>query len=152
MGRLGALAFSPDGRLLATAGSGGIALWDPANLRFLDVMAGPVGWVRSLAFSPDGQMLASGENNGSILLWNMTSRSITATLTGSPGTVTVLGFTPDGSVLLSGSNSPRIIAWDLDPAQVERADCLTLARDPGLTQAETLVPGASYSRLCPAET
>ncbi len=148
MGRLGALAFSPDGRVLATAGSGGIALWDPANLRFLGVLAGSVGSVRSLAFSPDGTSLASGENNGSILLWDMATRSATATLTGSPGTVTELGFTANGRTLLSGGNATRIIAWNLDPAAVERADCLTLARDPGLPQAEALVPGASYSRLC----
>jgi WD40 repeat protein len=149
-GRLSALAFSPDGRRLATAANGDITLWNPVNLRRLGAVAGPVGSVKTLALSPDGQVLASGENNGSILLWDMETRSIIATLTGSPGTVTALGFTPDGSVLISGSNSRRIIAWDLDPARVERADCLTLARDPGLAQAQTLVPGASYARLCAA--
>lgn len=96
-------------------------------------------------------MVAAQQAGGDVVLWNLARRTRTL-LTGSLGTVTVLGFTPDGSVLLSGSNSPRIIAWDLDPAQVEHADCLTLARDPGLTQAETLVPGASYSRLCTAGT
>jgi len=149
-GRLGGLAYSPDGRILATAGNGDITLWDPVTLRRLGVLAGPVGSVKTLAFSPDGQMLASGENKGSILLWSMKTRLETATLTGSPGTVTALGFTPDGTALISGSNTGRIIDWDLDPAGVARADCQTLARDPGLTQAETLVPGASYSRLCPA--
>ena len=147
-GRLGALAFSPDGRLLATAGDGDITLWDPVNLRRLGVLAGPVGTVNRLAFSPDSRVLASGENSSAILLWDMRTRSIVATLTGSKGTVTGLGFAPDGSVLVSGSNARRIIAWDLDPARVARADCLTLGRDPGLIQAETLVPRASFARLC----
>ena len=135
---------------MATAGSDGdITLWDPADLRRQSVLAGPVGSVQALAFSPGSQMLASGENNSTILLWDMASRSVTATLTNTEGTVHALGFTPDGNVLISGDSTHRIIAWDLDPSDVEHADCQTLARDPGLAQAETLVPRASYNRLCP---
>ena len=84
--------------------------------------------------------------------WDTANRSLTATLTGAPGTVKAVAFTPDGGTLISGDSSHRIIAWDLDPAAVERDDCLMLARDPGLSQAETLVPGTSYSRLCPGRT
>ena len=56
---------------------------------------------------------------------------------------------PDGKTLLSGGTS-RIIAWDLDPSDMVRQACQTLASDPGLSQAETLVPNASYNRLCPS--
>jgi WD40 repeat protein len=150
-GPVNTLAFSPDGRLLATAGNDGdITLWDPVSLRRIGVLAGPVGSVEALAFSPDSQTLASGEDNRTILLWDMATRSLTATLTNGPGTVKALAFTPDGDTLISGDSSHRIIAWDLNPAAVERDDCLMLARDPGLSQAETLVPGVSYSRICPA--
>ena len=150
-GPVNTLAFSPDGRLLATAGNDGdITLWDPVSLRRTGVLAGPVGSVEALAFSPDSQTLASGEDNRTILLWDMATRSLTATLTNGPGTVKALAFTPDGDTLISGDSSHRIIAWDLNPAAVERDDCLMLARDPGLSQAETLVPGVSYSRICPA--
>lgn len=152
-GPVNTLAFSPDGRLLATAGNDGdITLWDPASLRRRDVLAGPVGSVEALAFSPDSLTLASGEDNRTILLWDMTNGALTATLTSAPGTVRAVAFTPDGGTLISGDTSHRIIAWDLDPAAVARDDCLILARDPGLVQAETLVPGASYSRLCPGRS
>ena len=75
-----------------------------------------------------------------------------ATLTGAPGTVEAVAFTLGGGTLISGDSSHRIIAWDLDPAAVERDDCLMLTRDPALSQAETLGPGTSYSRLCPGRT
>ena len=152
-GPVNTLAFSPDGRLLATAGNDGdITLWDPVSLRGKGVLAGPVGSVVTLAFSPDSQVLASGEDNRTILLWDMADRSMTATLTGAQGTVKAVAFTLGGGTLISGDSSHRIIAWDLDLAAVERDDCLMLARDPGLSQAETLVPGTSYSRLCPGRT
>jgi WD40 repeat protein len=151
-----AVAVSPDGRLLATAGNdGNIVLWDSGSLRRVARLAGPVGSIRSLVFSPDGRLLASGEGNGTILLWNTASRTLAATLTEGQA-VNALAFTA-GNTLISGDSSGRIIAWDLNPDDVIRQDCRILAHDPGLTQAETLVtqaetlvPGVSYARLCPS--
>ena len=150
-GPVPAIAFSPDGRVLATAGNNGkVTLWNPANLRRMAVLAGPVGSVEALAFSPGGQILASGEQNGTIMLWSTADLSVTAALTGAEGSVNALAFTPTGSTLISGDASGRIITWDLDPGAVARQDCRTLAGDPGLSQAETLVPDASYPSLCPS--
>jgi WD40 repeat protein len=148
-GALRAVAFSPAGTLLATAGNeGNITFWNPSGLHRLAVLAS-VGSVQALAFSPGGRVLASAEENGTILLWDTASRSVDATLTGSPPrSVQAVAFT--GGTLFTGDKSGRIIAWDLDPDDMARRDCQVLARDPGLRQAETLVPQASYPRLCPA--
>jgi WD40 repeat protein len=149
-GEVSALAFSPDGQFLATAGSDGqITLWNPARLLQTSELAGPVNSIRALAFSPDGRVLTSGANDGTILLWNVATRTLTTTLTGQQGSLSALAFTPDGGTLLSGhTTSHLIVAWNLDPRAVARQDCRALADDPNLAQAETLVPGALYSQLC----
>ncbi len=150
-GPVKAIAFSPDGQTLATTGNDGqITLWNAANLDRRTALADPVGSVQALAFSPDGHILASAEHNGTIMLRDTANLSLIATLTGGDGAVYTLAFSPDGSTLVSGDHSNRIIAWDLNPADMARQACRTLAGDPGLSQAETLVPGASYPRLCSA--
>jgi WD40 repeat protein len=70
-----ALAFSPDGRALASSSSAepGAAVWDLATGRQLTRLSGHAGHATSLAFSPSGHLLATGGSDSSILLWD-TSR------------------------------------------------------------------------------
>jgi WD40 repeat protein len=67
-----ALAFSPDGKLLATAGpSQTIQIWDVAAQRLDHQLRGHKGKVTGLTFTPDGRMLASSGKDGDVLLWNL---------------------------------------------------------------------------------
>ena len=71
-GWVAALAFSPDGSLLATGSHDQtIKLWDSSTGWELTTLSGHTGNVYSVAFSPDGTLLASGSLDGTVRLWDV---------------------------------------------------------------------------------
>jgi hypothetical protein len=79
-----AVAFSPDGTMLAVTGTG-TSLWDTGTASRAAILAVPGNaGIQAVAFSPDGAMLAVGGDDGSTRLWDPADRRMTATLT-APG-------------------------------------------------------------------
>ncbi|WP_306920810.1 nSTAND1 domain-containing NTPase [Streptomyces luteogriseus] len=117
------VAFSPDGKTLATSGYDGTArLWDVAERRQLASLDGPSGQVHTVAFSPNGRTLVTSHDGWKVRLWDAHTRKQTAALTG----VGSPAFSPDGDTIATGGEKGNVLFWDartyrkIDELQVYR--------------------------------
>jgi WD40 repeat protein len=108
------LAFSPDGRLLATGSADRtVRLWNLPDGRAVKTLEGHKGNVNCLAISPNGRILASGGKDSSVWLWRLPSAQTAVRLLGHEQTVLCLAITPDSRILASGSADGGIQLWNL---------------------------------------
>ncbi len=111
---INSVAFSPNGKLLASAGTHKtIKIWSlPEGREYVSL---PVdSWVvNTVAFSPKGDLLASGSGNNKVCLWDVTTGTLRKTLLGHFGSVETVSFSPDGKLLASGSSDRKVKVWSL---------------------------------------
>ncbi|MCY0937155.1 helix-turn-helix domain-containing protein [Streptomyces sp. H34-S4] len=121
-GPVNAVAFAPDGRLLATAGSDGKVLVRRVADRSTVAAFTAPGRVRTVAFSPDGRTLAAGSTDGPVRLWSVGAGGGTVSLL-PPSTAgaRAVAFAPDGATLAVASADGTIQLWDPAGEHRERA-------------------------------
>ncbi len=114
------LAVSPDGQLLASAGTdvdGDFRLWRLPEGRRLRTLDGLTNGFTSLAFSPDGRLLASSQGEKAVQVWEVAEGGASRTLEGHANRVRCLAISPDCSLLASGSSDESICLWGLPEGQ-----------------------------------
>ena len=110
------VAFSPNGKILATVDSDGTArLWNVATQRQIGTairLHGPR--VKGIAYSPDGKVLATAESDGTVRLWNVANhRQIGAPIVAGKEAAVDVAFSPDGKRLAISTEGAPVRLWSV---------------------------------------
>jgi WD40 repeat protein len=154
-----ALAFGPDGRFLATAGSDGRArVWDLAAADPLEAQytfLGHKGTVEAVAFSPDATLVATGGADRSARVWDLASGQEMFTLMDHKAGVWDLAFTPDGKHILTCSQREdgedgSVLVHTLDVEELKKLACQRVSRNLSQDEWQAYI-GADrpYRETCP---
>jgi WD40 repeat protein len=118
-GRANALAFSPDGKILAVgARNNTVHMWDPRNGQGIKPLVGKAseipsaGAIWALAISPDNKTLAAGGHDRTVRLWDLADRTERAQLQHDDA-VRSLAISPDGKLLAVGDDAGSVTVWDM---------------------------------------
>lgn len=133
VGEMLAVAYSPDGKLLAAGGLGTdqpidqtegqdrvVWLWDAATGRELGRLREHKDRIQALAFSPDSRSLATASRGGVVILWDMQTLRKQAALKihDQPLPLNAIAFSPDGRLLAVGSDDGLATFWDVASRQM----------------------------------
>jgi WD40 repeat protein len=119
--QIGALAYRPDGKMLALGTYKEVRLADPATGETIATLGGHAEAVRAVAFSPDGALLAAAGGlpgrSGEIKIWNVAGRKELRTIQGHSDCVYAVAFSPDGKTIATSSYDKLIKLWSIDTGQ-----------------------------------
>ena len=109
-----AIAWSPDGRLLAIPTNRTVLLWDvetETSVRTLKVNA---KHITSLAWSPDGRLLASGAYSGALKLFDINTGQLIHRIKETPKKLEDVAWSPNGKILASVFTDGQVLLWDIE--------------------------------------
>jgi WD40 repeat protein len=117
-----AVAFSPDGTMIATGGNDKmVRLWKSDGTRATKVpLSGHADAIWGLSFRPDGKVVASASNDRTVKLWQIDG-TLLSTLAGHRDAVRAVPFSHDGKMLASASDDGTVRLWALGGAPALKA-------------------------------
>jgi WD40 repeat protein len=149
-----AVAFSPDGRLLAVGGFGRqVRVWETRTGKLVHAL--DTGGAEDLKFSPDGRILAVSSGASGIVsarvavsLWDVATGIQIGPSLPAGNRAVMLDISPDGRTLLMTGGGGVGALWDIDPESWARRACTAANRT--LTRAEwaRFLPGRRYEPAC----
>ena len=115
---IGALAYRPDGKLLALGTFQEVRLVEPETGKAVGILPGEAEDVRAVAFSPDGKLLAAAgglpARSGEVKIWDIEKRAVTQTIAGHTDCIYAVEFAPDGKSVATASYDKLIKLWDVE--------------------------------------
>ena len=119
--QIGALAYRPDGKLLALGTYKEVRLVDPASNSTVATLTGHAEAIRALAFSPDGKLLAAAgglpARSGEVKIWDVEGRKEVLTIKGHADCIYAVAFSPDGKSIATSSYDTLIKLWSVESGQ-----------------------------------
>ncbi len=108
------VAFSPDGRYMATTSQDGtVTMWDAASMQALRTLSGHKGIVFRASFSPDSRLIVTAGDDKIARIWESGSGAELLRLAEHEDSVTAAVFSPDGRQLATSSFDKTVRLWDL---------------------------------------
>lgn len=115
IGRCLGIAYSPDGKLLATAtATGELYVWNLDDYQVAHILEGHEGIAIAVIFSPDGKWIVSGGFDCTIRIWDVESGICKWILRGHDKLISWLTFQPNSGMLVSASDDGTMRAWEYD--------------------------------------
>jgi len=112
--KLGKIAFSPDGRILAGGDGPCLRIWDIQENRETTLDKCGVDDFQAITFTPCGRYLVTVSNDEMTRVWDTRSWQEHSTYTWQIGKLLNIAISPDGLVAAAGSDKGKIVIWDLD--------------------------------------
>ncbi|MBN1360116.1 MAG: serine/threonine protein kinase [Sedimentisphaerales bacterium] len=116
-GKVGAVAFSPDGKRIVSAGADNrLQVWDADTGEQWRTLSGTA----PIAFSPDGNWVVSGSGGNTLKLWDAESGAALGAFAGHEAGCYSVAFSPDGRQIVSGGEDKAVRVWDINSGEALR--------------------------------